>query len=351
VNIERYVLVGDLHSKLESVKETERLLDWVTLLAVQNQAHLVLMGDLFDTFTVIQLEVLLSYFHAFTGKMFHGHSALFKKPVVLVGNHDGDHSMSMNVLTLFRDHVTLVSESNLLSETVGALPFVRDNTEFVEAVKRLYKLGVRTLFCHQEFKGCELDNGYYSPNGVDPELIPKDMTVYSGHIHKKSVMLRSDGSTQVAYVGTPRHLNRSDVGQQKGVVLLEVTHTNGSRPTYQEMFHPTPEYVAEPFRQITITPDNEDDLKFVPEKSSRTYVDVRGPKDFVRKIVGKIPDGIKVRTFPDSEKRETSVKESDGIPKAFAKYAHEHLAAKGMTKEQAVAVLSKVYDACPSLRG
>lgn len=341
----KYVLglMGDPHQKRDNIDETKRLLAWFSSECDARRATPFFMGDLFDGFGVVSLDVLSSWNQWCSSRVIDPEDFAAWS---LVGNHDGDHQLRQNVLSVLQG-LRVVDRPYSISKVVGALPFYRDNAEFVRQALHLHSLGARVILCHQEFKGCQLDNGYYSPNGVDPDQFPAGLMFVSGHIHRRSIM-EKNGDVRMYYVGTPRHLTRSDIGETKGVTFMHVDEAKAGTPEFITFeFVKTPEEVAEPFRHYVITPETADQKI----EGSRTYVDVRGPKDFVRKAVAKLPEGAKVRSFPDAEKRQTDVKESDGIPKAFARYADSFFKNRQLDDKTKEAVLAKVYETCPSLRG
>ncbi len=244
--------------------------------------------------------------------------------------------MSMNFMDIHRDQILVVDKPMLVGQ-VGMLPFYRKNDVFVSEMNNLASSGAKYLFCHQEFNGCQYENGFYSPHGVDPTLIPESINlVLGGHIHKQQRF------GKIWYPGTPRHLTKSDIGENKGI-----WHVNFSAG--KEIKIDTPEEVSLPFVEVNVTPDFKGDLSKLC--SPRTYVNVIGPSDFVKSVIKKIPEGTKVRTLPQSEVVETTIKESEGIPKAFFNFSMEYANKNNLGNNEIKVIMKKIYDKCPKLKG
>lgn len=323
--------VGDPHVQKSNLDESRRLFEWVVAQHKQHAAHVILAGDLYNDFSLMRVEVA-EFWHEFLTKL----GAAY----VITGNHDMTPDGAGSALTVHSGQCRLIDKpvgpfligGNM--GPVGFVPFMRDNEKFLAACQDLYLAGCRTIFCHADINGAQYENGFYSPSGVDISGLPQDLKLISGHIHKQQEF------GNVWFPGTPRHLTRSDVGETKGIWLLD-----GDKRT----FIPTPEDVCVPFREYVITPETEHLTAELPH-SDRVYVDVRGPRDFVSKTLKRIPETNRVRTFPQDEAKPAEIRESDGIPMAFLKFAAKWASSKGMTPEAAQVVLARVYEKCPSLK-
>lgn len=322
------LFVGDPHVQKTNLEESERLMKWIVTVAQAHNAQILLAGDLYNDFAVKRVEV---------EEFWNRHLRAMGRPIVLTGNHDMNSDCSSSALTVHRDQCALLVDGPMKINDVGFLPFIRDNQVFIKEALGLYQQGVRLIFCHAEFAGSQYENGFYAPHGIDLMEMPSDLLFISGHIHKQQEF------GNVWYPGTPRQLTRSDVGQTKGVWIISAATGVLSRN-----FIPTPENVCVPFKQITITPDTKE-IPGIPE-SDRVYVDIQGPKEFIDKMLKKIPNQAKIRTFPDQEKPVHGISESDGIPVAFLKYAAKYAADKQLPPEVAKAVMDKIYHKCPMLK-
>jgi DNA repair exonuclease SbcCD nuclease subunit len=340
-----FLLVGDPHAKPDNLDETRRVIIWSAKLAKQRNAILVLMGDLYDTHGVAKLVI-----QKFWTDLLLEVLVICGRPALIIsGNHDMDYECTASWLSAHTEEAQVIDHEPTYTQLdkgiqIVAIPYIRHNDVFLEVVNRAYQAGYKLALCHQEFDGCQLDNGYYSPNGVDRTKLPEGMTLISGHIHKRQVLTTKSGRDQVIYIGTPRQLTRSDIDEIKGITLWD-TDKGAFKESFE--FIPTPADIAEPFRHYIVTPESQPTMAL----NSKSYVDVKGPKDFVKAQLAKLPEGTKVRSFPDPEQRTVSVKESDGIPKAFMNYMIEYSNAKQLNNVTLKAMVERAYSRCPSLRG
>jgi hypothetical protein len=332
-----YALVGDPHARPNDIDEIVRLFHWVKDVAATNNVdHVVIMGDLYDGHAVARIEVMQVWRHVML--MFKAEGL---RVTLVSGNHDMNSDATMSWLDVHDDTVRVVSpgsmrrgEPCMLDEGVAACPFTRGNEQFYEWAKLSAAAGAKVLLCHQECNGCDLGNGFYSPNGFDLSKIPAGLMLVSGHIHKRQAV-----AANMLYVGSSRYLTRTDADDRKSITIMGL---KDGQPVFEEV--PVPDDVVEMYRKYAITQGQD-----VPEivDSMRSYVDVSGDKEFVRVVLEKIPKSCAVRTTV-AETKVAAVKESDGIPKAFARYAASKLG--GLAETDKRAVLDLVYGACPDLR-
>lgn len=325
-NLDCYVWVGDPHVKKTNIEESERLIEWIDFEAQKRNAPVVFAGDQYNDFGVARVEAVKFWTNAF--------NQMKSKVIAIVGNHDANSDVSLNFMDIHKHQVLVIDEPTAINDVL-LLPFFRKNELFVKALWDCF--GITEVFCHQEFNGCQYENGFYSPHGVDPAEIPDYITqITSGHIHKHQEF------GKIWYPGTARHLTRSDIGERKGIFFV-------NRKTGDREFIPTPVAVSEPFVSIDITPE------YTPElpsgESSRVFVNIKGPEDFIKKTLKSMPEGFKVRTFPESNLPETKIKESEGIPKAFLSFALEYANKNGLGNSELKVVLNEIYSKCVFLKG
>lgn len=332
--------IGDMHVQVSNLDESQRLFDWLSSVAANKSVDAVVFaGDQYNDFGIKRVEV-----DEFWHKNLASLKTLKKKVYLITGNHDLNSDGSSSALTVLSgDGVIVVDKPVKICGDIGMIPFIRDNNEFTKALTSLHSQGAEVVYCHQEFNGCQYENGFYAPHGADLNLIPDGVAVISGHIHKKQKV------GKVFYPGTPRHLNRSDIGEVKGIYLFDGRESE---------FFQTPANVASPFKEVIITEAGitvdgiKSELSFDQIKKnfdSRTYVDIKGSKEFVIGAAGLVPDSAKIRTFIASQEVKT-VSESNGIPLAFVQFAKEYIKDKKLDDNTAMSVISKVYEKCPILR-
>ena len=321
------LLVGDMHVKKDNIQESEQIIEWIKKVSLENgNLPIVFLGDQYNDFGIAKVEVTDFWKWAY--------SYLDVPTISLVGNHDANSDMSLNFMTLHTDHTTVVDGPTYVGfDQYLFLPFYRNAEQFLEIVNSAPRKP-KTIICHQEFNGAQYENGFYAPHGTEPSLINASVTsIISGHIHKKQAFER------VFYPGTARHLTRSDIGEEKGVHILK-----GDQIT----FIPTPKDVSEPFLHYEISKDNQ--VQPIIDSSERVFIDIRGDEAFVKKSLKAMPKGAKVRTFVEQETTTVTVKESEGIPKAFFSYYMEYANLNGLGTAETKAILDLIYQKCPSLK-
>jgi len=326
VHLNEFIYVGDLHTKKDNLEESTKFIKWIAGLAKERQCPILFSGDQYNDFSIARVEIAYFYKWAF--------DFIGSPCIALVGNHDANPDMSLNFMDTHQHKVLVVNKPTKLNNgNILLLPFYRKKELFEHQVKEFTG---QYIYCHQEWNGAKYENGFYAPHGVELEIIPETVKeVTSGHIHKEQAF------GKVWYPGSPRHLTRSDLGEEKGV-----WHINLDSNTKTKIL--TPHDVCEPFKHFEITPDSvwtTDDLN-----SSRVFVDIKGPKKFIKSILKKMPETAKIRTFEDSEVVESEIKESEGIPKAFLGYVMDYANKNNLGNAEVKAILSNIYTKCPTLR-
>jgi len=181
----RALLVGDVHATPEELEDCQRLIDHVVAVArLRRVGAVVFMGDLYNTHNVMRVEVL-----AFWRRAFKTLNDAGLDVYVLVGNHDyAGEGLQIHALMAHEEQVTVVDRPMVLGHAgVLMLPYFSDRQAFVEACHVEIQLDGRrveggSVLCHQTFEGSKYENGFYAPDGVEPNLLPQKYVI-SGHIH------------------------------------------------------------------------------------------------------------------------------------------------------------------------
>jgi DNA repair exonuclease SbcCD nuclease subunit len=327
-----YLLVGDMHVKRDNVEESQKLIDWIHGLSQQYNARVIFLGDQYNDFGLVRVEVLEFW------------KNVYKKipnSISLVGNHDlNPAGVTSSMIAHEGDTLVVGNKLTLIDENLKmyAVGFIRDKVLFSDITFAAKSLGAKILLCHAEFNGAQYENGFYAPHGVELDKVPNDIVYISGHIHKKQDIKNKLGQVVVRYVGTPRMLTRSDIGDVKGVTLLK---SDG----YME-FIPTPENVCEPFKEFVI-----EEGQPIPkiDSSAKVFVEVRGNQDFIKKVTQILPENIKVRTIIKNDDAKIVIKESEGINVSFHKFFRQYAANNKLDGLESK-ILEDIYSMCPFLK-
>ncbi len=226
---------------------------------------IVILGDYFDNRQNLDINVMND---AIT--VMHDLAAIV--PVyMVVGNHDIYRKATLdtnslrciesipNVHLVDKNGVAEIKTAN--NEKITMISWVEDHLKETELINK-YKKDSRVIMMHTELCGMRYDNGREITEGAVVKLGKSKCKVYSGHIHK-----RQDSKT-MTYIGSPYHLDRKDIGNQKGVYIL---YTEGEE--LKEKFIPndfSPKYM-----EPVLTASNGEWSLSVPfEELTNNYVDV-----------------------------------------------------------------------------
>lgn len=205
--------VGDPHVKPSNLEESNALMYFVLDKAIELKVdRLEILGDLFDTHSVVRLEV-----QEFWAKWFKELSQQDFKTFVLVGNHDlsGDYSREYSALHPFialENKKFKIIHEPYYEGFYGYLPYIHNDEKFIYEANNLAKQGVTVLISHPNYKGAVYDNGSSILGGVDPNNINSNIRhLIGGHIHTELELGR------IWYTGNPRWLTKNDSNKRKGI--------------------------------------------------------------------------------------------------------------------------------------
>jgi len=324
----KVLYVGDPHARPDCLEEMRKLIDFIAITAVQeNVSHIVFLGDLFHTHSVIHLSVLAFWREAF--------AQLCKLPlevVVLVGNHDmsGRNGDKNNALMLYernnwRNSLCIVDRPKfgIIDEDVMMLPYYKDNAEFVEVCN---ENPTAVVVCHQTFDGSKYENGFPAKDGVELNLIPQKVVI-SGHIHTPQQI------GKVWYPGSPRWQTISDANIDRAIWVVE--HDKGAIKILKGY---STHKVCKPIELLVDRPEEPAKL---PDYEAEVIVDVFGEPAHVKQRAEELEKlGYRVRQFPTLTKP-VRIKESDGLPESFKKFIGSYSAKNGTPAERLMEMASK----------
>lgn len=215
--------IGDPHVRPNNLVESDNLMNFVFHTVKSAKVDRVeILGDLFHTHAVVRLEVL-SFWDYWLQKL-----SDIVETVVLVGNHDmpGTHGSENHALAVFKriknENLRIIDTGTVIGPFLY-MPYVHDGASFLSIVRGFSGKEARVLVCHQTFAGGQYDNGFYAPDGINPDEVPFDKII-SGHIHKEQIIANG----KVDYPGTPKWDTASDANEHKGIWLYEHDNVTGS---------------------------------------------------------------------------------------------------------------------------
>lgn len=339
----KYLIIGDLHitKDPEVLAEASLFIEWVFSLCGAHDACPLFVGDIYHYHGIVHVEVV-DFWHGVFNRAI---QRLGKKAIVIPGNHDCNHAVTHTALIAHEKDIILAWPDMCLvpsgnpKHSILAVRFYRDPDQFVKTVNDAYARGVRVIVCHQEFNGAQYENGFYAPGGVDPSIFPPDLYFLVGHIHKAQSL-----GTNVHYIGSSRQIKTTDLGETKGVILMDTAPENVSFERIE-----IPGTVFEPFVEYIITEENKKELKTV-KNSPRSIIRFEGTEDFCKKMTSKAPSLAKVRQEITDCPKIIKVKESVGVATAFRIFLDGYVKEHPEDSDRVSRISSRIFDKCSILK-
>lgn len=143
---------------------------------------------------------------------------------IINGNHDlakktNEGNTSLRAIQ-YINNVHLITDPTLLNINYEnnkctkaiAIPFLGDHS--LETKYLLESNNAKYAFMHTELTKMKMDNGMLITEGVNIDTFSG--IVYAGHIHKRQESKKS------IYIGSPYHISKADINNQKGLYLLNL---------------------------------------------------------------------------------------------------------------------------------
>ena len=257
---DQVIFISDVHFGKGNIEKLHIMKDYfdnffIPFVKQQKKSHnpcIVIAGDYFDNRQNIDINVLNVAIDVM--KCIANECQVY----VVIGNHDIYKKCETDITSLkpFDDvdgvmliydkyELTLKDDKKLLLVSwVG--DFKKENKIIAEN-KDNYDI----LVFHTELSGMTYDNNRTIINGINLDIVEDDKIV-SGHIHKRQE------SKKGIYLGSPYHLDRSDIGNRKGIYTFTVDDGKLIRTFYENTY--SPEYVLKRFSEIGRNPEDWKDI-------------------------------------------------------------------------------------------
>lgn len=293
------LVVGDMHVVKSSLSESEGVFDYIhNFVSQQRHAIIVFLGDIFHNNSVLDLPVALSV----QRKMSDLSRAC--RVITIPGNHDGvtprlSDPNSLQ-LTCGRTVVPPDPEAWMDSFDFGpnsgviswmAVPYHHNSRDFekrvVEASEDCGMESIDFLFCHQTFDGTRYDNGFYAPDGVNVEVLPKKIKrIISGHIHTPST------HGPLMYAGSVRSVSFSEVNHSKFVYWIDAKDLQVTPINIDHLI--SRNHNIDIAQEVVGSADRAVELisKVGMNPNDRLRVSIRGDKEFVDATRRQLPDTV-----------------------------------------------------------
>lgn len=199
------IVIGDIHIKHDNIVDIEKFTIKVELLCKEKKPDfIVLLGDILDTHEKI-LSQCLNKACILINKL-----RKITKVFIIVGNHDMYNNQQFltdnHCFNIFKYWDNVIVVDKVIEFEINDMKFIFcpyvSNKRFIEALNTIKDNWKRckTIFCHQEFKGCKMGH-IISVEGDEWSL--DYPYIISGHIHSnqrpQDNIYYPGSSTQVAY--------------------------------------------------------------------------------------------------------------------------------------------------------
>lgn len=221
-------LVSDLHLGIK--KGADVFLDnqiryfvdeLVPYLKKNDIKHVFMLGDIYDNRNHINVKVKNKAY-----ELFAQHLAPFEIWMV-IGNHDTyfRNSTSVHSLKFFKAFSNIhvvedVERIELANRSMLMVPWQTDTSAFAARV------AAKNFYCdicmgHFDINGFRQNKNHICNEGFNSELFFLNYGLtFSGHFHTRSSLKR--GKLEIVYIGAPYHLDRSDVGEERGACIVDL---------------------------------------------------------------------------------------------------------------------------------
>jgi len=207
----KILLTADLHLK-KGIRTDVGLnyLDYLEKYYIKHDLkYLIFLGDILDKSSSIKNEMFIPLSLKLYDMKEKGINMIF-----LLGNHDIFNVDNDSIVETFAPFGQVIKETtvlNILGEEVIFLPY----TKKVEDIEELDSL---TLFTHLSIADFSFDNNYHATEKI---AFPKKMferfdKVITGHFH------RHQEYKNITYIGSPFQMNRGEIDQLKGFMVMEM---------------------------------------------------------------------------------------------------------------------------------
>ena len=188
---------------------------------IENDINVILvLGDVFDSRSSINVKTNNEVWTLFS-EVLKGFNVK-----ILVGNHDIYYKTTIDVNSLKGlnelkdvDVIKSITHMDILGINCLMCPWIvdYDDKEFHDA---LNNSNADVLFGHFDIVGFTLNSSKVSDVGVKSDVFSNFKKVFSGHYHTPSS--KKIGRTEIVYIGSPYQIDRNDMNDDKGFIILNL---------------------------------------------------------------------------------------------------------------------------------
>lgn len=182
---------------------------------------LIIPGDIFDNRVSLNVKTVDA-----TRSLFVDMLDVFDNIYIIAGNHDLYYNTTtdVNSISFLHDidrnkiHIIDFPRLELIdNKKFVMIPWIVNDKKFKDFIQE--ETG-DFLIGHFDLYGFKMNGASgYSEHGYDTSIFKNFKKVITGHYHSRSV--RKVDGTEFVYVGTPYQMNRGDIGEQRGFMILD----------------------------------------------------------------------------------------------------------------------------------
>ena len=239
-----------------------------------------ILGDIFDSRQSINILVMNTCIEIFKDL-----SELFSDTgvYVMTGNHDcwTKDSAKVHSLTCLSEiqNVFVYNEPGMVKTSNAELLILPWGMDSDEEKEFLESSSSDVLFVHTDIREARFNSKAKVEHGNNPESYRRHKRVYGGHIH-----YRQKVNDFITLIGSPYQMTRSDLGNKKGVYLLDLKTKD---ETFFENNY-SPEFLSANFESILELPKAEISRifanKFVDLKVTTKWLEEVDVSGFVQSL-------------------------------------------------------------------
>ena len=229
---DRFVLLSDIHFgvRSDSIEWIENIKDYfynffipkLKELSKTTKTAIIIAGDVFENRQKLDISIM-SLAQTIFNDILKVNDNL--KIYCITGNHDlyrrkkvENEKVITSISCINHPRFILFTEPIELelknSNKILFIPWIGNAKQENEILKQYKDASI--IIMHTDINGGTYDNGRQIVNGVNPNLTTAKQ-IYSGHIHKHQK------NKKCTYIGTPFQIKRSDIGNEKGLYILNLT--------------------------------------------------------------------------------------------------------------------------------
>lgn len=225
--IDKFIFISDIHlgCKNASIEWSDNIVNYfknffIPLLKTNlndgKNIAVVIAGDFFDNRQNIDINIMN------IGANIMEEISNICEVFIIIGNHDiykkSDIDVSSTRIFKYFNNVHVIDDVAEISYVNNSkmifIPWIGDHKKETEIISK--HSDSNFIIMHTSISGMTMDNGREILDGANPTVF-KDGIILSGHIHKRQE------TKKVIYFGSPYQMRRSDIGNDKGIYILNAS--------------------------------------------------------------------------------------------------------------------------------